>query len=232
MRDDSAASWDACWAAAKAKGAAGPFWQSGVSFGLWPRDRAATLRAALATAEVIVPDWADISQKYHSQKPPRPREVTLGLDCLAPPMDLLAAFLADAEPTISAALGHSWRALNVACKRLPPLRGVMAHWHLDRFHRSIVKLLLYADPPSMQSGTTMYRIGGDKNGPVEHVSGPAGSWLLLDVNRLFHAAQRPETGVRYTVEITLGPAIETDPRPARPRAFNATYPYSAEYFER
>lgn len=136
-------------------------------------------------------------------------------------LDALTEFLSAIADELESQLGYHWQVLQAHFKQT--FQGREIHWHTDMNHPAIVKLLVFLDGASEADGTTKF-IAVD--GSEKQAQGPKGTWLLLDVNSLRHSVVAPTASpVRRTLEITLGPAIKTDPIAKGVEKWNALYPF-------
>jgi len=136
-------------------------------------------------------------------------------------LDALTEFLSAIADVVDDQLGYHWQVLQTQFKQT--FKGRQAHWHTDDCHPAIVKLLVFLDGASEANGTTKFLALDDTE---KHVKGPEGTWLLLDVNSLKHSVAAPIAyHMRRTVEVTIGPAVKTNPTAKNRGRWNALYAF-------
>lgn len=122
-------------------------------------------------------------------------------------LDFLTTFLSQIAGEVEDQLGYCWSVLQSVHKRT--FQNRKSEWHTDQMHPYIVKIIIFLDAVNQRLGSTQFY---DKEGALHNVEGPAGSWILLDVNSLKHSVCAPiDRKVRRTIEVTIGPSPKSDP---------------------
>ena len=139
--------------------------------------------------------------------------------------DILRIFLSNYISKVRACLGYPARIVNVRCwgTRTNAREVGPDAWHSDHFAHVIHKILIYLTPAGPGKGTTEMRM---KDGSVESIEGPAGSWVFFNPTNIIHRGVCPsvEGGERIIMEVTVTPALKDNFEPVF-AGLNATYPW-------
>jgi SAM-dependent methyltransferase len=131
-------------------------------------------------------------------------------------------FLEFHKELLQAILGYSFNILNVRCQISEPGATVGPfEWHTDGLPDSIVKVLYYLDGTSEETGSTAVQLPSGEEVVFE---GEAGSWVLININKIMHKGIPSIGRRRKMLEITLGPSAQTNCR-AYAVALNGSYPW-------
>lgn len=209
------------------------FLRQGFHIGRLPLPLTERLIARLDASERY--DWRmeDSVPGYEANRTPDPdlfarlnrsqRHIRLG-----PALECMSEVLADLNSQVAKRLGAPWRVANLrALETVPGAEPVGPYtWHGDAFPRDVIKVLIYlTEVGATQGGTELI----DREGTLQSVKGPPGTWLLFSPGELLHRGV-PAAGDqrRLIVEVTLAPSPWPDPRPLT-LGTNATYPLEPWY---
>lgn len=125
-------------------------------------------------------------------------------------------------------LGMPWRILSLKAwvAKAGPERfeeGVaMNRYHTDGFPVFCRKILIYVTGSGPEKGTTEILYPDMTTRVIE---GPPGTWVHFKSNEILHRGVASLTTDRIIVDVTIGPALRNDPRPANWHGLNAYYPF-------
>jgi len=139
--------------------------------------------------------------------------------------DSLRKIFSNYSSTVRDCLGHPARIVNIRCWGIlsaAPKEGPNA-WHSDHLAYGVHKMLVYLTPVGEETGTTEIRL---KDGSVESVKGPAGTWIFFNPTNYIHRGVPPrlEAYKRIILELMIVPAFKENFEPVFP-GLNAAYPW-------
>ncbi|AZZ98982.1 hypothetical protein ELR70_18865 [Pseudoalteromonas sp. R3] len=115
-------------------------------------------------------------------------------------------FLAHVYDDVSTQLGYNWQVVNGRITRLAQISDSQLGsnaYHTDSLPDTVIKLLLFLTPPSKELGTTAIKT---EQGQEIFVTGPTGTWALLEVSQLLHRGISSASAQRIVCELTITPS--------------------------
>ncbi|MDP4488569.1 hypothetical protein QDG88_11610 [Pseudoalteromonas piscicida] len=115
-------------------------------------------------------------------------------------------FLAHVYDDVCTQLGYNWQVVNGRITRLAQISDSQLGsnaYHTDSLPDTVIKLLLFLTPPSKTLGTTAIKT---EQGQEVFVTGPTGTWALLEVSQLLHRGISSDSAQRIVCELTITPS--------------------------
>jgi hypothetical protein len=182
---------------------------------------------SLKKAAVVPIQHEDYAPGYMHHPDLRPYEEKLNRDhrylYLGPEqIQRCAPMLEELASPLSEFTGLPWRTINLRAWRTLPhaAESGPTDWHLDGFPLSTFKIMVYISAASETLGTTQIKL---KDGSIQSVEGPPGTWNIFRNSELYHRGTVPKIGERIILEITIAAAWKQETTPAI-AGLNASYP--------
>lgn len=118
----------------------------------------------------------------------------------------------EARPLFQAGVGSDFHILNARFFKSLPYSGELLgphNFHLDGCPPGVIRALIYLVDVSKENGPFEYL---DEAGRSHLATGPKGTLLLFDANRLMHRGSQPLSASRRVIDLTVAPRATGHPR--------------------